>query len=212
MALHVDINRGNKHSITNLLVLTLIVVVCHSCKPTQWMVYRTEPSTNPIGIAINDYFDNYSWWEMDKNYVELDIQEHCSKIQISLHFYDTNDYTCKFYFSGLTHAVDSHPYDKVPTDYIEQGGKLFVWHNPNKVLTWNMIDKLIDYNRVYFNTDSNLVVLTGAPMRLIYRFNKFDITRYCSQIGNYYETMENPCSPNRKKNSISRKSKVKSRV
>lgn len=56
----------------------------------------------------------------------------------------------------------------IPTDYIENNGILYVWHNPEKVLEKDVIAILKDYHLVYNERDGWIVTTEEGAFYYIF--------------------------------------------
>ena len=129
----------------------------------------------------------------------------------SISFYDINQETIAVTILPYYNSLVLYPNDSIgqksksfPTHFIEMDNKLFYWYDFDEILKQSTIDKLIEYNIVYFANSNDFEIpentcideKTKGTAYYICKNNFKNYKKVLSSIGvGYYEPPELNCHP-----------------
>lgn len=154
-----------------LLLLIILTVLCSCCSLNVWDYGHVECKEIPqeaVDIAIKDFSrrirsrknTNRATVNVLINYTSADWFEVAMLLR--------RDDADKFPLSELQENVGTVPPSWIPTDYVEKGNVLYIWHNPKKALTEDIVEKLYIYNRVLREDEDWIVMLDGSYTSYIF--------------------------------------------
>ena len=158
-----------------LLLLIASTVLC-SCYSLKNYSYESEDCQEvpreAIDIAIKDYSKRLRS-RKNASITAVNIRSVCTLTDwfylAMLPWIDDAD---RFPLSELRKNIGEVPPSWIPTDYVEKGKVLYVWHNPKKALSEEIIEKLTQYNLVLGEDEDWIVTLDGS--HTCYIFCKYD--------------------------------------
>lgn len=74
----------------------------------------------------------------------------------------------KYPIEELDEYIGKIPPYGIPTQYAEKDGVLYVWHDPQAVLTENLKNNLIKYDLVYYPGDEMIFTTDGGDLSYIF--------------------------------------------
>ena len=176
--------------IKRLLILFFITTIFYSCGSTRNYDYVEckETPKEAVNIAIADYSKRLKWHKNLRNVSAVNIHiTYTSTDWFIISMIPWIDEADKFSISELKENEGSIPPFWIPTEYAEINNVLYVWHNPNVVLTTDIIEKLKKYNLIAKAEDEGLTSLDGT--RVCYIFCKTNYKkRYYRKVTVHYNT------------------------
>ena len=135
-------------NIKRLLILFFITTIFYSCLTTRNYDYVEckETPKEAVNIAIANYSKSLKWHKDLRNVSAVNIRiTYTSTDWFFISMLPWIDEADKFSISELNKNEGSIPPFWIPTEYAEINNVLYVWHNPNVVLTTDVIEKLKKY-------------------------------------------------------------------
>ena len=180
---------ASKH-IKRILILIFITTIFYSCASTRNYDYVEckETPKEAVNIAIADYSKRLKWHNDLRNVSAVNIRiTYTSTDWFIISMIPWIDEADKFSISELKEKEGGIPPFWIPTEYAEINNVLHVWHNPNVVLTTDVIEKLKKYNLIAKAEDEGLTSLDGT--RVCYIFCKTNYKkRYYRKLTVHYST------------------------
>ena len=180
---------ASKH-IKRILILFFITTIFYSCASTRNYDYVEckETPKEAVNIAVADYSKRLKWHNDLRNVSAVNIRiTYTSTDWFIISMIPWIDEADKFSISELKENEGSIPPFWIPTEYAEINNVLYVWHNPNVVLTTDVIEKLKKYNLIAKAEDEGLTSLDGT--RVCYIFCKTNYKkRYYRKLTVHYST------------------------
>ena len=180
---------ASKH-IKRILILFFITTIFYSCASTRNYDYVEckETPKEAVNIAVADYSKRLKWHNDLRNVSAVNIRiTYTSTDWFIISMIPWIDEADKFSISELKEKEGSIPPFLIPTEYAEINNVLYVWHNPNVVLTTDVIEKLKKYNLIAKAEDEGLTSLDGT--RVCYIFCKTNYKkRYYRKLTVHYST------------------------
>ena len=179
-------------SINKLLVLFVTTFIFCSCLSLQNYDYQyvecQETPKEAINIAIADYSKKHLKQKNNGDVRAVDVHiNYTSTDWFYISMVPWIGEVDKYPISLLKKNEGRIPPDWVPTECVEINNVLYVWHNPNVVLTTDVIEKLKKYNLIAKAEDEGLTSLDGT--RVCYIFCKTNYKkRYYRKVTVHYNT------------------------
>ncbi len=190
-------------SIKNLLVMFVTTFLFYSCCSVKNYDYKhiecQEIPNEAVNIAISDYSKRLRK-RKDINNVTA-VKVYIGNTSTDWFYIATkpwrsfiDDESGKYYFTDrfdielLDEYIGKIPPLRIPTQFVEKDDVLYVWHDPQAVLTENLKNVLIKYNLVYYPGDEMIVVTTdGGDFSYIFCKTNYK-RRYYRRIIAHYAT------------------------
>lgn len=184
MELRLDIKR--------LLILFFIVSIFCSCATTKVYEYDVveykEPPKEAINIAIADYSK------------QLKRRKDLSHV-VAVHVYIDFTTTDWFFISMIPWIDESNkipieyfdmymgkiPPSHIPTEYVQWNNVLFVWHNPQHVLTEDIKRVLVNNKLVLYPEEYGVYTFDGTCLSYIFCKTNYK-RRYYKKVTAAYKT------------------------
>ena len=176
-----------------LLLVSISLCSCYSLKNYNFdYVEYNEIPREAVNIAIKDYSKRLHR-QKDTNVTAVRVRvDYTSTDWFEVSMVPWIDETNKFNRDYLTPYVGKIPSKYTPTEYVEVDGVLYVWHNPQMVLTDDIIEKLTQYH-IVLGKDEEWIVTTGGTYTS-YIFCKYNYQkRYYRRVVSHYNTRLPAC-------------------
>lgn len=172
------------------LLLTVSITLCSCCSLRVWDFEYVECKEIPkeaVNIAIKDYSKRLHR-QKDTNITAVQVMvNYTSTDWFYLAMLPLIDEANKFNRDYLISNLGKVPNKYTPTEYVEVDGVLYVWHNPQMVLTEDFIEKLTHYNLV-LGEDEVWILSTGGTYTS-YIFCKYNYKKkYYRRVVSHYIT------------------------
>lgn len=177
-------------NIKRLLILFFITTIFYSCLTTRNYDYVEckETPKEAVNIAIANYSKSLKWHKDLRNVSAVNIRiTYTSTDWFIIAMLPWIDEADKFSISELNKNEGSIPPFWIPTEYAEINNVLYVWHNPNVVLTTDIIEKLKKYNLIAKPEYEGLISLDGTNVSYIFCKTNYK-KRYYRKVTVHYST------------------------
>lgn len=178
-----------------LFLIAFTVCSCHSLKNYEYKHLECyETPKEAVDIAIADYSHALKKQKEISDVVAVYIYIfptstdwfYISMVPWRLHVDDSSQYYLadKFPIEFIDKNMGHIPPSWIPTDYVEKDNVLYVWHDPQIVLTEEMKRLLNQYDLIYYSGD--LMSITTGSGDISYIFCKYNYKK------KYYRKIKAP--------------------
>ena len=191
-----------------LFTITSMLCSCHGIKNYNYKrIECQEIPKEAVNIAIADYskqlkrrkdFSNVTAVELYITYTSTDWFYIGTKPWLPR----IDDKSGRQYFADrfeieeLDEYMGKIPPSYIPTQFAEKDNVLYVWHDPQAVLTENLKNVLIKYDLVYYPGDKQIATLDGGDFSYIFCKTNYK-KRYYYRVKPRYNTPLPSCRCNK---------------
>lgn len=149
--------------IIRIVLLILLAWIFHSCCILKNYDYTSidcqEIPREAIDASVHDYYKHFKQRKPDST--AIFVQVLCTSTNWFFVFMNPFEVGVdKFPIDLLSEYTNQIPPSYIPTEYVENGGILYAWHNSEKALTEDVIAILVKYHLV-LNEGEDWIVTTG---------------------------------------------------
>lgn len=157
---------------------------CGSTKIYDYVEYKEVPK-EAVNIAIAD-FSSALQRQKDTNIVAVRVGiAYTSTDWFYITMIPWIDETNKFPVEMLDMYMGQIPLSHIPTEYIKRDNVLFVWHDPQQVLTQEIKEVLVNSNLVSYPEEDWFFSLDGTHLSYIFCKSKYKRKYYRKVFASY---------------------------
>lgn len=172
-----------------LFIVILMFCSCHSIKNYDYKLIECQKiPKEAVNIAIADY---------SKQLKRRKDLSHVVAVNVYVHFTTTDwffismipwiDESDKFPIEYLDMYMGKIPPSHIPTEYVQWNNVLFVWHNPQHVLTEDIKRVLVNNKLVLYPGEDWVLTLDGTCLSYIFCKTNYK-RRYYKKVTATYKT------------------------